>query len=66
MHVYTYTEARRKLATVLDKALEEGEALIRRKDGQVFVAKPRPRPDSPLDVDVLAVPLLLVRSKGLG
>jgi len=43
MNVYTYTEARQKLATLLDKALQEGEVLIRRKDGQVFVVKPQPR-----------------------
>jgi antitoxin Phd len=51
MNVYTYTEARQKLATLLDKALQEGEVLIRRKDGQVFVVKPRPRADSPLNVE---------------
>ena len=38
MNVYTYTEARQNLATLLDKALREGEVLIRGKDGQVFVS----------------------------
>ena len=51
MNVYTYTEARQNLATLLDKALREGEVLIRRKDGQVFVLKPQLRPDSVLDVE---------------
>jgi antitoxin Phd len=51
MNVYTYTEARQKLATLLDKALQEGEVLIRRKDGQVFVVKPQLRADSPLNVE---------------
>jgi PHD/YefM family antitoxin component YafN of YafNO toxin-antitoxin module len=51
MNVYTYTEARQNLATLLDKALREGEVLIRRKDGQVFVLKPQSRPDSALDVE---------------
>jgi hypothetical protein len=51
MNVYTYTEARQKLATLLDKALQEGEVLIRRKDGQVFVVKPQLRADSPLSVE---------------
>ncbi len=50
MEVYTYSEARRNLATLLDKALAEGEVLITRRDGQVFVVKPRPRQGSPLDV----------------
>ena len=51
MNVYTYTEARQNLATLLDKALQEGEVLIRRKDGQVFVVRPQSRPGSLLDVE---------------
>lgn len=51
MNVYTYTEARQKLATLLDKALREGKVLIKRRDGQVFVVKPQISQDSPLDVE---------------
>jgi hypothetical protein len=51
MNVYTYTEARQNLATLLDTALREGEVLIKRRDGQVFVVRPQTRPDSPLDVE---------------
>jgi antitoxin Phd len=51
MNVYTYTEARQKLATLLDKALREGEVLIKRRDGQVFVVKPQTPRDSPLDIE---------------
>ena len=51
MNVYTYTEARQNLATLLNQALKEGQVLIKRRDGQVFVLKPQPRADSPLDVD---------------
>jgi antitoxin (DNA-binding transcriptional repressor) of toxin-antitoxin stability system len=50
MVVYTYSEARQKLARLLDQVLEEGEVRIKRKDGQVFVIKPAPRQGSPLDV----------------
>lgn len=50
MNVYTYTEARQKLAALLNRALQEGEVLIKRRDGQVFVLKPQSRVDSPLDV----------------
>lgn len=50
MNVYTYTEARQNLATLLDKAMREGEVLIKRRDGQVFVVKPQARLSSPLDV----------------
>ena len=51
MNIYTYSEARRKLATLLDKAAEEGEVRIRRRDGQVFIIKPQTRRRSPLEVD---------------
>ena len=51
MNVYTYTEARQNLATLLTQALKEGQVLIKRRDGQVFILKPQPRVDSPLDVD---------------
>ncbi|MCU0523144.1 MAG: type II toxin-antitoxin system Phd/YefM family antitoxin, partial [Anaerolineae bacterium] len=37
MEVYTYSEARRNLATLLDRALQQGGVLITRRDGQVFV-----------------------------
>ena len=53
MSVYTYSEARRKLAELLEKAAQEGEVRIRRKDGCVFVIRPEPRLDSPLDVPSL-------------
>jgi prevent-host-death family protein len=50
MEVYTYSEARRNLSTLLNRALAEGEVLITRRDGQVFVVKPQPRQGSPLNV----------------
>jgi antitoxin Phd len=37
MKVYTYTEARQNLASLLDQAARYGEVRIRRKDGQFFV-----------------------------
>ena len=50
MIVYTYSEARQKLAQVLDQVLQQGEVRIKRRDGQVFVIKPERRTGSPLDV----------------
>lgn len=50
MIVYTYSEARQKLARLLEQVLEEGEVRIKRKDGQIFVVKPEPKQGSPLDV----------------
>ncbi len=51
MKVYTYSEARQKLATVLEEASRSGAVKIRRKDGRVFVLRPDKRKKSPLDVD---------------
>jgi len=50
MIVYTYSEARQNLASLLEKAAEEGEVRIKRKDGRVFIVKVQPRADSPLNV----------------
>jgi hypothetical protein len=50
MTVYTYSQARQNFASVLDKARSEGEVLIRRKDGQLFVMKPEKSKKSPLSV----------------
>jgi len=51
MIVYTYSEARQKLASLLEQAVEEGEVRIQRKDGQTFVIRPEPSVGSPLDVE---------------
>jgi len=48
--VYTYSDARQKLASLLEQALREGEVKIRRKDGRVFVIKPEIKSDSPFAV----------------
>jgi hypothetical protein len=50
-NVYTYSEARQKLATLLQRAVEEGEVRIRRRDGQVFVVRPERKRGSVLDVE---------------
>ena len=54
MTVYTYSEARQNFATILDKARDEGEVLIKRKDGQLFVLKPEKLKKSPLAVKGIA------------
>lgn len=51
MKVYTYSEARQKLATLLEEAAREGRVKIKRKDGQAFVITPDQRVGSPLDVE---------------
>ena len=50
MTVYTYTEARQKLAAILDQARREGAVRIRRRDGSTFVVQAEERIGSPLDV----------------
>ncbi len=50
MQVYTYSEARQKLAFVLEQAESTGKVLIRRKDGRTFALVPERNLTSPLDV----------------
>ena len=51
MAVYTYSKARQNLASLLEQASQEGEVKIKRKDGQIFIIRPEPKPDSPLEVE---------------
>ena len=50
MDVYTYSEARQKLAKVMDQAERTGKVVIRRRDGRTFAISPERPPKSPLDV----------------
>jgi antitoxin (DNA-binding transcriptional repressor) of toxin-antitoxin stability system len=50
MQVYTYSEARQKLASVLDKAESTGCVIIQRRDGRSFTLIPQKPPASPLNV----------------
>ncbi len=50
MQVYTYSEARQKLAAILELAVTTGKVFIKRKDGQVFALTPEVMALSPLDV----------------
>lgn len=50
MQVYTYSEARQKLSTVLEQAENTGKVLIRRKDGRTYALVPEKSASSPLDV----------------
>ena len=51
MMVYTYSEARQQLATLLEEAAREGAVRIKRKDGQTGVLTPEVSCGSPLDVE---------------
>lgn len=50
MKTYTYSEARQRLASLLDQAVREGRVQIRRQDGSTFVLQPIVTKRSPLDV----------------
>jgi antitoxin Phd len=55
VRVYTYSEARQNLASLLDIAQRDGAVRIRRKDGQSFVLQPEVRRGSPLDVEPVKI-----------
>lgn len=50
MKVYTFSEARQKFSSVLDKAQKEGGVRIRRRDGRLFMIQPVKETASPLAV----------------
>ncbi len=50
MRTYTYSEARQRLAALLDQARRESRVQIRRQDGSTFVVAPVVSDRSPLDV----------------
>jgi antitoxin Phd len=53
MQVFSYSEARQKLAAVLKQAESTGKVIIRRKDGRTFALVPEKIASSPLDVPTI-------------
>ena len=51
MTIYSYSQARQNFSSLLNKAKEEGEVIIKRKDGSTFVLKPVSAQFSPLDIE---------------
>ena len=51
MNVYTFSEARQKLAAVLEEAQRKGGVRIKRRDGSEFEIAPVRSQTSPLDVE---------------
>ena len=51
MNVYTFSEARQKLASVLEEAQRKGAVRIKRRDGSEFEIAPVSSKVSPLDVE---------------
>jgi len=52
MRVFTYSEARKRLAEVLDLA-ENDEVVIKRRNGEAFSLRRIKKAASPLDIDGL-------------
>ncbi|MGL4944498.1 MAG: type II toxin-antitoxin system Phd/YefM family antitoxin [Thermoguttaceae bacterium] len=51
MNIYTYSEARQQLGSVLDRAEVDGKVLVRRRDGAMFSIMPVAEDSSsPFDV----------------
>ncbi|WP_129672547.1 type II toxin-antitoxin system Phd/YefM family antitoxin [Candidatus Chloroploca sp. Khr17] len=61
MKEYTYSEARQRLADLLDLAQRDGGVRIRRRDGSVFLISQVVTTASPLDVP--AVDLRMTRDE---
>ena len=59
MKVYTYSQARQKLAKLLDDARQDGQVQIKRRDGQTFIIKPVEEKESPLDISGVSTDLTL-------
>lgn len=57
MKTYTYSEARQRLASLLDRARREGRVQIRRQDGSTFLLQPVAADSSPLDVPAVKTKL---------
>ena len=51
MQVYTFSEARQKLASILEQASKDGEVKIKRRDGRSYILKPEVSSKSPLDIE---------------
>ena len=57
MRIFILTEARQKLASLLEQAAKYGEVRIKRRDGQVFVIRPQKCKGSPLAVNGIKLKL---------
>ncbi len=55
MKKYTFSAARQRLASILDRARKEGAVRIRRRDGQRFILQPERGSRPPLEVPGLGL-----------
>jgi hypothetical protein len=57
MTVYTFSEARQNLASVVEQAKREGAVQVKRRDGSMFTIMPVQSQGSPLDVGYVDIAL---------
>lgn len=55
MTIYSYSQARQNFSSLLNQAKEEGEVMIKRRDGSTFILKPISAQYSPLDITGLNI-----------
>ncbi len=58
MTVYSFAEARERLAALLERALTEGQVKLRSREGRVFIIRPERLPKtSPFEVRSVKLPV---------
>ena len=62
---YTFTQARQNFASVLNKANDDGEVMIQKKDGSSYIIKPFKRNISPLNVKGVNINISLAEIKDI-
>ncbi len=55
MEVFTYSEAKKKLGSILEQAEISGKVIIKKKDGRTFSLVPEQIVSSPLDIPPIKV-----------
>ena len=57
MNIYTLSEARQQLSSLLEQAIQLGEVYIKSQDGKTFILKPVQTNQSPLAVPTIKMTL---------
>ena len=57
MNIYTLSEARQQLSSLLEQAVQLGEVYIKSQDGKTFILKPVQTNQSPLAVPTVKITL---------
>jgi PHD/YefM family antitoxin component YafN of YafNO toxin-antitoxin module len=55
MTIYSYSQARQNFSSLLNRAKEEGQVMIKRRDGSTFILKPISPQLYPLDIEGIEI-----------